>query len=158
MSNSLVIYINMKKAFILLAVIILSLSVKSQQRSAAELELKARIIKLEKAGWDAWKNKNSSWFRYNTTSDCVWINSEGVINKEEMMRSTETDCAVSLVALDDFKFIRLNTNTVLLTYTAIQEGSCGKTKLAPKIRASVNYVKRGSRWLEAFYMETPVAK
>ena len=40
----------------------------------------------------------------------------------------------------------------------MQDGYCGDKKLAEKIRASVNYIKRGGKWLEAFYMETPVAQ
>lgn len=118
----------------------------------------ARIIALEKAGWEAWKNKNANRFRDNTTDECVWINSEGISTKAEMIKSTQADCNVTSDALNSFRFVRLNNITVLLTYIAIQDGYCGNKKLTGKIRASVNYVKRGGKWREAFYMETPCAE
>jgi hypothetical protein len=44
-----------------------------------------------------------------------------------------------------------------MTYTATQDGVClGKT-IPAKVRSSVVYVKRGNKWLEALYMETPMA-
>ena len=75
-----------------------------------------------------------------------------------MIKSTATDCNVKSVALDDFKFVQLNENTVLLSYVVMQDGYCGDKKLTDKIRASVNYVKQGGKWLEAFYMETAFAQ
>ena len=41
---------------------------------------------------------------------------------------------------------------------ANQVGNCGKNKLGKKIRASVNYVSRDGKWLEAFYMETAISE
>jgi len=146
----------MKKAIIL---IITALNVFSasfcQSKISKEAKLKAQVIALEKAGWEAWKNKNADWFRNNTTEECIWINSEGITDKAQMIKSTSTACNVKSISLDDFKFVLLNENTILLTYIAIQNGYCGDKKLTEKIRASVNYVKRGGKWLEAFYMETP---
>lgn len=118
----------------------------------------SQIIALEKAGWEAWKNKNVNWFQNNTTETCLWISSEGISDKAQMIKSTSTDCNVTIVSIDNFKFVILNENAVLLTYVATQDGYCGNKKLTEKIRASVNYVKRGGKWLEAFYMETPVVK
>lgn len=129
-----------------------------QTKISKDSRLKAQIIALDNAGWEAWKNKNVAWLQKNTTEECLWVNSEGVIDKAEMIKSTPTACNVKSFSTDNFKFIILNENAVILTYDAIQEGYCGSKKLAEKIRASVNYVKRGGKWLEAFYMETPVVE
>ena len=148
----------MKKLILLLTTIHLFTSTFCQTAKSKEAKLKSQIILLEKAGWQAWKNKNVNWFRNNTTETCLWINSEGITDKAQMIKSTATDCNVKSVALDDFKFVQLNENTVLLSYVVIQDGYCGDKKLTDKIRASVNYVKQGGKWLEAFYMETPFAQ
>ena len=113
---------------------------------------------MEKAGWEAWKNNNAEWFQSNTTEEFLSINSEGVSDKEQVVNSTPTACDVKSVSIDNFKFIMLSENTVVLTYIAIQDGVCGEKKLAEKIRVAVNYVKRNGKWLEALYMETPMAK
>ena len=130
----------------------------SQIKSSRETKLETQIIALERAGWEAWKNKNVNWFRENTTEECIWINSEGITDKSQMLKSVAADCNVTNVTIDNFEFVMLNDNTVLLTYIAAQDGYCGGKKLTEKIRASVNYIKRQGKWLEAFYMETPVAR
>jgi len=148
----------MKKIIILIISLNIFTSTFCQTKNSKETKLKAQIIALERAGWEAWKNKNASWFQNNTTDECVWINSEGISDKIQMIKSTQTDCNVKSVSIDNFKFVILSENTVLLSYVAIQDGYCGDKKLSEKIRASVNYVKRGGKWLEAFYMETTIVE
>lgn len=128
-----------------------------ETKSVKDEQLKASIIALEQSGWEAWRNKDAAWFQKNTTENCIWVNSDGISTKTQMMQATISDCAVKSVKLDQFKYTRLNENTVLLTFIADQDGACGSTQLAKQIRVSVNYVKIGERWLEAFYMETPLA-
>ena len=45
-----------------------------------------------------------------------------------------------------------------MTYTAMQDGACSGKIIPGNVRASVVYVKRGGKWLEALYMETPTVK
>jgi hypothetical protein len=148
----------MKKGILIIAALHLFTITFCQTKGSKETKLKAQIIALEKAGWEAWKNKDTAWFRKNTTDACLWISSDGITNKAQMIQSTATDCNVKNVSPDDFTFVLLNENTALLTYVVLQDGFCGGKKLSGKIRASVNYVKQGGRWLEAFYMETPFAQ
>jgi hypothetical protein len=60
--------------------------------------------------------------------------------------------------LSDYKMITTTNEMAIMTYTAMQDAVCSGKKLPEKIRASVVYVRRNSKWLEAFYMETPQAK
>lgn len=149
----------MKKTIILLltALHIVS-STFGQTKKSKVSELEVQLIALEKGGWEAWKNKDVSWFQHNTTNECLWINAEGISNKTQMIQSIPTDCTVKTVSPGNFKFVRLNKKTVLLTYNTTQDGYCGNKKLTENIKASVCYVKRGGKWLEAFYMETPVVQ
>ena len=71
------------------------------------------------------------------------------------MRSTVSDCQVASVSLADFKFVMLDKNAVLLTYTAAQDAVCGGKQAPRKLQVAVNYVKRGGRWLEVMYMQAP---
>ena len=149
----------MKKAWMFLIVICIATTVVFGQSNMPDNKnIESQIISLEKAGWEAWKNNNAEWFQSNTTEDFLSINSEGVSDKEQVVNSTPTACDVKNVSIDNFKFVMLSENTVILTYIAIQDGVCGEKKLAEKIRVTVNYVKRNGKWLEALYMETPMAK
>ena len=149
----------MKTALMFLIVFCIATTVVfGQTNMLDEKNIESQIISLEKAGWEAWKNNNAEWFQSNTTEEFLSINSEGVSDKEQVVNSTPTACDVKNVSIDNFKFVMLSENTVVLTYIAIQDGVCGEKKLAEKIRVAVNYVKRNGKWLEALYMETPMAK
>jgi len=126
-----------------------------QTKTSADSKLEAKIIAIEKAGWEAWKNKDASWARDNCTEEFLLVNSEAVSNKTQVVKATATDCEVKSYSLDNFKFVTLDKDTVLLTYTAGQNGVCNSKPIPANVRASVVYVKRGSKWLEALYMETP---
>ncbi len=146
----------------LVMILMISISVSSTAFCQTELsknsKVEAQIIALEKSGWEAWKNKDIGWYKANTSEDFLMVLSEGTRNKTEILKATATECEVKSFSLADFQFVMLNENAALLTYTAMQDAVCGGKASAPKVRASVNYVKRGGRWLEAFYMETPVAQ
>lgn len=96
------------KLTILITALIMAMPTFSQTKTVKESNLEAHIIALEKSGWNAWKNKDVEWFRANTTEECLWVNADGISNKEQMMKSTLTDCEVSAIVPDDFNFVILN--------------------------------------------------
>ena len=149
----------MKTALMFLIVFCIATTVVFGQTNLLnDKNIESQIISLGKAGWEAWKNNNAEWFQSNTTEEFLSINSVGVSDKEQVVNSTPAACDVKNVSIDNFKFVMLSENAVVLTYIAIQDGVCGEKKLAEKIRVAVNYVKRNGKWLEALYMETPMTK
>ena len=149
----------MKKMIMILAIAIGTLSIAfGQTKTANDSKLKGQIIALETAGWEAWKNKDSSWTRDNVTAEFLLINSDGVSNKAQVIKATATDCEVKGYSLDNFNFVTLDKDSVLMTYTAKQDGVCNGKTIPANVRASVVYVKRGGKWLEALYMETPTGQ
>lgn len=149
----------MKKMIMILAIAIGTLSIAfGQTKIANDSKLKGQIIALETAGWEAWKNKDSSWTRENVTAEFLLINSGGVSNKEQVIKATATDCEIKGYSLDNFNFVTLDKDSVLMTYTAKQDGVCNGKTIPANVRASVVYVKRGAKWLESLYMETPTAQ
>ncbi len=78
-----------------------------------------------------------------------------ISSRAEAIKSTTTGCKVSSFSLANFRFVELDKNAVLLTYTATQDAVCGGKKAPATVQVAVNYVKRGGRWLEAMYMQSP---
>jgi hypothetical protein len=149
----------MKEKIMIMMIAIAASSVAlGQTTMSKDSKVEAQIIALEKAGWEAWKNKDSSWTRDNVTEEFLLVNSDGVSNKTQVVKSTATDCEVKSYSLDNFKFVTLDKDSVLMTYTAMQDGVCSGKTIPANVRASVVYVKRGGKWLEALYMETPTVK
>jgi hypothetical protein len=132
----------MKKAItILLSFITLATAAFSQTKTAEATKLEALITALDKAGWEAWKNKDVSWFQANAAEDFLSISSEGISNKADVIKSVPIECDIKSYSLDDFGFVELNKNTVVITYIATQEGICGGKKNPAKVRASATYIK-----------------
>jgi enamine deaminase RidA (YjgF/YER057c/UK114 family) len=134
----------------------LTLTAFGQGRIPRDARAEAEIIRLEKAGWEAWKNKNAAWYVGNTIDEMIGINSGGISNKAQIIRDLGS-CEVKSYAIDNFKFVMLTRDAITMTYTATQDAVCGGQKIPPRVRSTVNYVRRGGRWLEAMYMETPMS-
>ena len=148
----------MKRSLIILLTVLCVGTTCFAQTKMTKVQLEKHIIELDRLAWEAWKNKNADWFKTHTTEEFLSINSWGVSNKAQVIASTPVDCDVKSFSFTDFKFVMLNETAVLLTYTATQDATCGGNKIAPKVRAAVNYVKRNGKWLEALYIETPIAE
>jgi hypothetical protein len=128
-----------------------------QTNMSNDQKVEAQIIALEKAGWEAWKNRTPAWYQATTTDEVISINSGGVSNNTQMIKDLAA-CEVKSFALDNFKFVMLDKDAIMMTYTARQDGVCSGQKVPSQVRSTVNYVKRGGRWLEAMYMETPMSR
>ena len=148
----------MKKTMTILLIAITATTVAfSQTNEPKNTEVTAQIIALEKQNWEAFKNKDAAWVQSNATEEFLNITSWGVATKSEYIKSL-ADCVIKSFELNDFKFVMLDKNAVLLTYTSTLDGVCGGQPLPKLVRASANYVRRGGKWLVALYMETPVAQ
>jgi hypothetical protein len=142
---------------VLLSAILLGASYGAygQTKPSADTNLEAQIIALDKQGWEAWKGNDPEWFRNSVTDQFVSISSDGISDKAQVVKATPTSCKVKSYSLDNFKFVRLDTNAVLFTYTAMQDAVCDGKSAPAAIQVAVNYVRRGDRWLEAMYMQSP---
>lgn len=119
--------------------------------------VETQIIALEKAGWEAWKNKDAKWFQTNQADDALSVHAEGVTDKAQGIKDLP-NCEVKSVSLDNFKFLMLDKNSALITFMGMQDAVCGGKTQPSTVRASSVYVKRGGKWLNAYYTEIPVAQ
>ena len=140
----------------LLSTFLLVNIISGQTGKSKDEKLKEHIVNLDIAAWNAWKNKDVAFFKANTTETFHSAGPWGISNKSEMIATAYVDCTVRSFSLDQIKMIKLNKKAVQLTYIATQDAECSGQKLAPKVRGTVTYVKEGGKWMEAFYMDTPV--
>ena len=149
----------MKKLMMILMIAIGVSSVAfGQTKMSKESKVEAQLIALEKQSWEEWKNKNGGFFQTLLTDEAVNIGIGGLSNKSQIVKSTSSDCEVKSFSVDNFKVVMLDKNVALLTYAATQDGVCGGRTIPAKVIASSVYVKRGGKWLNAFYQETPPAQ
>ena len=118
----------------------------------------ATLVALEKRGWEAWKNRDSTAYRAVLADDAISNGRSGVATAAQMVGGLK-DCDVRSFALDDgsFRVTTIAPDVALLTFKATQDATCGGTVAPSPVWASSLYVRRGGKWLNAFYQETPAA-
>lgn len=130
----------------------------SQSMNSKKEKVEAKIIALEQAAWQAWKNNDATWVLMNSAEEFLSVNAEGVNNKAEVLASIPKDCKVKSFSISDFTFAMPAKNTAALTYIAMEDGMCDGAKIPSKVRVGVTYVKQHGKWHEAFYVESTIEK
>jgi hypothetical protein len=117
---------------------------------------RSALVALERQSWEAWKNRDTSFFRANMAENAIQNGRTGLAKKDEIVRSIASDCDVTSFALDEssLQVTMVDPNTALLTFKATQDATCGGTKAPSPVWATSMYVRRGGKWLNAFYQET----
>ncbi len=149
----------MKKIIMLMVMAICACSgVFGQEKSkAANNSIETQLIKMEKQAWEEWKNKNRSFVQNYLSDDAFFLYGDGVVDKAQIVKAVG-NCEFKSYSLDNFKFLSLDKNVALLTYTAAQDIVCGGKTQPAMVRATSVYVKRGGKWLNTFYTETPAVQ
>jgi len=134
------------------ALLLSAISLQAQSKDAVEKTLQTK----EQAGWQAWKDKDSKAF-----DDMIPEKSVNIVGgsmdsgKSNIMKSmVAANCAIAAFKLSDFAYMWLDKDTVLMTYKASQDGTCGGAKIPGNIIASSIWQKQGGKWVSPFHQET----
>jgi hypothetical protein len=147
----------MKKIIMLTAIAIAVSSAAFGQTKAKDNSVETQIVALEKQAWEAWKNKNRDFVQNYLSDEAFFVYGDGIVDKAQIVKAVGT-CEFKSYTLDNFKFLSLDKNAALLTYTAAQDIVCGGKTQPAMVRSTSLYVKRGGKWLSAFYTETPAVQ
>lgn len=119
-------------------------------------ELKDTLISLEKQSWQAWQHRNGAFFQSFLSDDHVEVGFAGITRKPAVVASVASPvCVVHSYKIDSFELTKLDPTTALLTYHAAQQTLCNGHAVPSPVWASSVYVRRGSRWLNAMYQQSP---
>ncbi len=127
-------------------------------QGAPDAALKDHIVDLEKQSWVAWKAHDAEFFSGFLSDDHVEVGPRGVLGKADIVAGVGSPaCKVESYAVDRFTLTRVSEETALLTYRAEQKTMCGTYAVPSPAWASSLYVKRGGRWMNVLYQQTPAA-
>lgn len=135
-----------------IAMLLSAISLQAQSKDAIEKTLQTK----EQAGWQAWKAKDSNFFGEILPDNSVNI-AGGMMDsgKSNIIKGmASANCEVASFSLSDFAYMWLDKHTVLMTYKANQDGTCGGTKIPAKVIASSIWQKQGGKWVSPFHQET----
>jgi hypothetical protein len=134
------------------ALLLSTVSLQAQSKDAVEKALQSK----EQAGWQAWKDKDPKFFDGVLPDSAINIAGGTMDNgKSNIIKGmAAANCDVASFSLSDFAYMWLDKDTVLMTYKASQDGTCGGTKIAPKVIASSIWQKQAGKWVSPFHQET----
>ena len=136
-----------------LAVLVSGVTLFAESNSDTEKMLQSK----EQAGWQAWKDHDKKAFEEMLPDNSINIAGGSVDKgKQQIVKdATDPSCMVKSFSLSDFSYIWLDKDTVMMTYNATQDGTCGGKKIPDKVVASSLWQKKGGKWLSPFHQETP---
>lgn len=116
----------------------------------------ADAIAKEKAIWDAIKNKDYDAFGNMLAEDQIEVTGEAVYDKTGSIASVKK-FEPTEVTFSDWKFMSLDKDSYVVTYTANMKGKYdGKELPSGAGRCSSAWVNRGGKWLAIYHQECPV--
>lgn len=114
-------------------------------------------IAQEKAIWDTIKNKNYDAFAAMLTNEQVEVLPDGVLDKTATIAGVK-DFEPSEVTFSDWKFLPIDKDAIVLTYTVSFKGKVKDKEFPPEtVRASSAWVNRNGKWLGIYHQESPMA-
>lgn len=126
-------------------------------KPAAAAPTKEALMALEKAGWEAWKNRDAKWTEENYAEKAINLGPGGRSNKAEVIKSYATQkCEVKSFAFSDDKMQMLGADVAVLTFKASQDATCDGKKSPANVWSASVYVREGEKWKAFFYSETAV--
>lgn len=120
--------------------------------SQADIEAKERQV------WDAIKAKNWDAFAGLLSDDFIVVGGDGVQTKAQMLEEIKK-YDLKEYSFADIKFIRVDPDLAILTYTATEKSSFdGHETPSNPTRASSAWVNKGGKWVAAYHQETEAAQ
>jgi hypothetical protein len=126
-------------------------------KPVAAAPTKEALMTLEKAGWEAWKNRDAKWTVDNASDKYVGFGATGRMDKAASIKTyTEQKCEIKSYSLSDDQMQMVGPDVAVLTFKGAQDAVCDGKKSPANVNSASIYVREGDKWKAAFYAETPV--
>lgn len=145
-------------AAVAVCVLVLALALPLDRVAMAGDEAADEVMALEHSVWKAWAAGEFAELEKYLHENSVSLTSGAVASgRADIVKNySEAACDVRSFLLEDMKAHPINDATMVLTYRARQDATCGGQSLDPELLATAVWVHEGGRWHVASYQETPV--
>jgi hypothetical protein len=118
---------------------------------------KEALMTMEKASWEAWKNRDAKWTEVNASDKYVGLGTTGRMDKAASIKSYTTQkCEIKSYSFSDDQMQMIGPDVAVLTFKVQQDYTCDGKKGPANVWSASIYVREGEKWKSAFYAETPV--
>jgi len=126
-------------------------------KPAAAAPTKEALMTMEKAGWEAWKNRDAKWMVENASDKYVGFGPTGRMDKASSVKTyTDQKCEIKSYSLSDDQMTMLGADVAVLTFKGTQDYTCDGKKGPGEVWSGSVYVREGDKWKAVYYAETPV--
>jgi ketosteroid isomerase-like protein len=116
------------------------------------------LIANENAVNDAFAKKDVAKMKSFIADDAVAVDMGGVTAVGDMMKMIPTmDMKLTEQALSNYKFVWVDANTAVLSYTWTAKGMAMGQPVQSPVYASTVWAKRGTKWVAVFHQESVAA-
>ncbi len=116
----------------------------------------ADISAKEKDVWDAIEKKYYAVYSAALDNDYVEVTADGVFDRSGVVNVVK-ELTLSDVTLSDWKFLPIDKDAAIITYTAAYKGEFqGKPFPPASMRGTSMWLNRGGKWLCVYHQETEV--
>jgi hypothetical protein len=133
-----------------------------QNKNAAKnnnASVEAQLIALQNQINDAWKNKNSDFYKSQIPDDAVLVSPTGPLSKSEVIGVVSSmPCKINGFSTDNYKVTMLSPDVAVLTFKVSVDADCNGQKASETAWATTMYMKRQGKWQAVFHQETPASK
>ena len=125
---------------------------------ATPVMTETEAIAQEKAIWDTLKNKDYDAFGAMLASEQIEVIADGIMDKPGTIAGVK-DFEPTEITFSDWKFLPIDKDAFVLTYTVAVKGKYKGQDLKPDSnRASSAWVNRNGKWQGIYHQESPIAK
>jgi len=118
--------------------------------------LEEQLIAAEKRViWEAPAKKQMAVLRSALADEYLDVSDVGVFTKSETLQLIP-DLTLRDYSLDKFKVIKLDKNSAIITYEAIQHWTIKGQEAPSHVRATSVWVNRRGKWLVIFHQESTI--
>ena len=117
-------------------------------------DLTTALMAVEKAAWDAWKNRDVKGVEAVMAKDFWTVSDSGRRDKAAAIKAwSEPKCEGIEYTFGEPKATSLTKDVALVTYKADVKGSCDGRTLPPTVWVASLSIKEGETWKNAFYTD-----
>lgn len=127
--------------------------------SAADQQLRETLTALEKQSWEATMVDDVKFFRGFLADDATGLLADGtIINREQLIKNLD-EIHVKKYTMGKTTLLRVGHDSAMIVYPASYEAvHKGVEARFSAVNCSALYVRRGGKWQQLFYQETPTGQ
>ena len=127
----------------------------AQTPAAKPADSNVALSKLEKQGWELFKNKDKKWGSL-CAPEYTGVFADGSVNNLAQALQAMSSFTINHYSLSDMKVVSLGPNAAVVNYTAaVNITNSGGKPQDEKLAVTSVWVKRGGQWKNIRYHENP---